>query len=521
MRPVVAITETALGERLAGAAKLVYLDRERDTLEAHSCSNPAVSVGPRNLAYVIYTSGSTGRPKGVAIEHKSVATLLCWARGEYSSEETKAVLAATSLCFDLSVFELFVPLSVGGKVVMAENALQLPELAARDEVTLVNTVPSAMKELLRGGVVGRNVRTINLAGEALPQALVAQLHGHDSRARVVNLYGPTEDTTYSTSVTVARGEEVTIGRPIRNTQVYILDRHLQPVPVGVTGELYIGGDGLARGYFDRPELTAEQFIPDPFRSGGGGRLYRTGDLASYRDDGCIDYLGRVDAQVKLRGYRIETGEIEGVLLQHAAVKEALVSVQEAHDDKLLVAYLAPRNGKATSGGELKEFLQERLPAYMVPSAFIFLEEMPLTPNGKVDRRALPAARLGAAGVGREYMKPRSPVEEVLAGLWTEVLGVDGVGADDNFFDLGGHSLKASQLIHRVRETFQCELPLRAFYEVPTVAAMAAAMLRDDGERTRVQRIAELIQSVAQMSDEEVQRLLDPKLVVSDERLIDE
>jgi amino acid adenylation domain-containing protein len=507
MRPVVAVTEAALAERLEGAARLVYLDRERDAPGRYSRKNPAVSVSPRNLAYVIYTSGSTGRPKGVAIEHKSAATLLCWARGEYSSAETAVVLASTSLCFDLSVFELFVPLSVGGKVVMAENALQLPELGAGDEVTLVNTVPSALRELLRGGVIGRHVRAINLAGEPLPQALVALSHEHASAARVVNLYGPTEATTYSTFATVARGEDVTIGRPIRNTQVYILDRHLQPVPTGVTGDLYIGGDGLARGYFGRPDLTAEKFIPDLFGS-GGGRLYRTGDLASYRDDGRIEYRGRVDGQVKLRGYRIETAEIEAVLSQHAAVREALVSVQEARDDKALVGYVVLRNASATSIRELREFLEERLPAYMVPSTFVFLEEMPLTPNGKVDRRALPAVRLGTAGTGRKHLKPRSPVEEILAGLWTEVLGVEEIGANDNFFDLGGHSLNASQLIHRVRETFQCELSLRSFYEVPTPAAMSSTMLRDDSERMRIQRIAELIQSVARMSEQEVQDLLD-------------
>ena len=273
---------------------------------------------------MLFTSGSTGRPKGVAIEHRNVAAFVYWAQQVFTLRELAGVLLSTSICFDLSVFETFVPLSVGGKVIVVENALFLPSLAFRDEVTLINTVPSAIAELLRMGGVPESVATVNLAGEALPDALVEEIYATTKAERVYNLYGPTEDTTYSTFTLVRRGSTVTIGKPVANSQAYILDKEGKPVPIGVPGELFLAGEGLARGYYGRSDLTSERFIANPYSDGSNSRMYRTGDLARYLPDGNIDYLGRVDHQVKLRGFRIELGEIETVLLQHPDLARVVV-----------------------------------------------------------------------------------------------------------------------------------------------------------------------------------------------------
>jgi amino acid adenylation domain-containing protein len=295
----------------------ICLDTDWETITLFAEENPTSQVTPDNLSYIIYTSGSTGKPKGVAIEHRSPVALFYWAKNIFTVEDLAGVLASTSICFDLSVFELFLPLSVGGKVILAENALSLPTLPAVLEVTLINTVPSAIAELVRSSSIPASVCTVNLAGEPLQNQLVQQIYKQETIQRVFNLYGPSEDTTYSTFALVKKGDSiVTIGRPISNTQVYLLDEHLQPVPIGVSGELYIGGDGLARGYLNRPDLTQERFIPNPFNN---SKLYKTGDLARYLPDGNIDYLGRIDHQVKIRGYRIELGEIEAVLTQHPEV----------------------------------------------------------------------------------------------------------------------------------------------------------------------------------------------------------
>ncbi|MCP4661995.1 MAG: AMP-binding protein, partial [bacterium] len=339
----------------------------------HSAANPIVPGAAANLATLIYTSGSTGRAKGVAIAHRSAVAMVEWAREVFSPAEVAGVLASTSICFDLSIFELFVPLSRGGTVILAENALALPTLAASAEVTLVNTVPSALRELLRLAPLPAAVRTVNLAGEPFHQTLVDEAYRQAAVERVFNLYGPSEDTTYSTFARLESGrrglplfegassdnrpqaasnqrlrptaasERPPIGRPLANTRVWLLDRRLRPVPVGVPGELCLSGDGLARGYFDRPELTAAAFVPNPFSDAAGGRLYRTGDLARYRPDGTLEFLGRRDHQVKLRGFRIELGEIETALVRHPGVREAVVMVREqasgGAEDKRLVAYL--------------------------------------------------------------------------------------------------------------------------------------------------------------------------------------
>src|SRR5919108_3201522 len=456
-------------------AQVLCLDREWERIAQAPEGNPPRSVSAEHLAYVIYTSGSTGTPKGVAIAHRSTVALLAWSSQVFTAEEWGGVLASTSICFDLSVFELFVPLSWGGKVVLAETALQLPALPLGQGVTMVNTVPSAMAELVRVGGVPGSVRAVNLAGEPLQSPLVGQLYRQGGIQRVFNLYGPSEDTTYSTFALMSPGgrEPPSIGRPIANTQAYLLDPHLCPVPLGVAGELYLGGAGVARGYWERPDSTAERFIPNPFSALPGARLYRTGDLVRYRSEGSLEFLGRLDHQVKVRGFRIELGEIEACLGRHPGVQEACVVVREdPPGEKYLVAYVVPEVGVEPTSLALREFLQGRLPAYMVPAVFVRLAALPLTPNGKVDRKALPAPERG----GEEgYVAPRTPTEELLAGIWAEVLGVERVGRHDHFFALGGHSLRAIQVVSRVRDTLAVELPVRSVFESPTLAELSGAI----------------------------------------------
>ncbi|MGH2480051.1 MAG: amino acid adenylation domain-containing protein, partial [Ktedonobacteraceae bacterium] len=339
------LTTSELADQLALPADLALCLDLPELAQAESSANLAREMSNEHLAYVIYTSGSTGRPKGVCISHRSSVIFLTWVRQQFSDEELAGVLFGTSICFDLSIFELFAPLSWGGKAILASTVLDLPLLAAREQITLLNTVPSAAAALLANMTLPAGLRTVNLAGEALTRDLVQALYRQPGVKRVCNLYGPTEDTTYSTWVALDAQEQgaVSIGRPLENTQAYIVDDSLQPVPPGVIGELYLGGDGQARGYLNRPDLTAERFIPDPFSSLPGRRLYKTGDLARYRLDGTIEYIGRVDHQVKIRGFRIELGEIEASLRQHPAVADAVVVAWgEQAGEKRLVAYIVAR-----------------------------------------------------------------------------------------------------------------------------------------------------------------------------------
>jgi amino acid adenylation domain-containing protein/non-ribosomal peptide synthase protein (TIGR01720 family) len=471
-RPLVLVGQRRLLDSLPPCdAARVELDTALAQERTHG---PRSGATAEHLAYVLYTSGSTGRPKGVALEHRSAVAFLCWAAQAFSQAELAGVLASTSINFDLSVFELFAPLSVGGAVVLAQNALELPELPAASRVTLINTVPSAMTELVRARALPASVLTVNLAGEPLPGALVKAIHQSAPHVeRVNNLYGPTEDTTYSTWAQAPRdGSEPAIGRPLTGTRAYVLDALLQPVPVGVPGELYLAGAGLARGYFGRPELTAERFVPDAFNPEPGARMYRTGDRVRWAEDGSLRYCGRIDQQVKVRGFRIELGEVEVALRQHGQVREAIAVVREdTPGDKRLVAYVvAPGAGSAS----LKEGLRRTLPAYMVPSALVLLDSLPLTPNGKVDRRALPAPE-AAHSEGRQYRAPRTETEQRLARLWTEVLGAARPGLDDDFFELGGHSLLAIQVVSRIRATFGVALPLGTLFEHRNIEALARAL----------------------------------------------
>jgi amino acid adenylation domain-containing protein/FkbH-like protein len=488
----VLLTEQALRTlRVPEETRVICLDTDWPDIQWQSRQDLSSGAKNNDLAYVIYTSGSTGKPKGVALEHRNAVALVCWAQDVFSREELAGVLASTSICFDLSVFEMFVPLSWGGTVILAENALALPALPARAEVTLVNTVPSAIRELLRIKGVPPNVRIVNLAGEPLITPLVNQIYGETNVQKVYDLYGPSETTTYSTFTLRKADEPATIGRPLANEQIYLLDKNRQPVPIGVPGEIYIGGDGVAREYLNRPELTAEKFVSNPLMVGqtsrsAAGRLYKTGDLARWRFDGNLEFLGRIDHQVKIRGFRIELGEIESVLRKHPGLRESVVVVREDRPgDKRLAAYVVRKPESQVNADELRRFAREALPEYMVPPAIVFLSALPLTPNGKVDRKALPVPELDRRPETKEtFAEPASAVEEELAAIWREVLGIEKIGATDNFFELGGHSLLAIQVISRVREKLKVELPLFSLFDSPTIQQLARGL--DSGQWTQNQ-----------------------------------
>ena len=483
----VLVTEERLALRLpayGGARLLMDVDEPREEPERPLEGGS----GAGNLAYVIYTSGSTGWPKGVAIEHRSAVALVTWAAEVFPREDLRGVLASTAIYFDLSVFELFVTLSRGGRVFLVDDVLALATLDTGGELTLVNTVPSALAELLRLGALPVSVRTVNLAGERLKSSLVRQLYGSGSVRRVFNLYGPSEDTTYSTFARINPDDDVPpIGAPVAGTRVRLLDRRLLPVPVGAVGEICLAGAGLARGYFGQPGLTADRFLPDPFSDRPGARMYRTGDLARYRTSGALEYLGRVDHQVKLRGFRIELGEIEAVLQRHPRVRQAVAAVRsDREDDPRLTVYVVPEpwDGGETAAGpaladDLRRYLEDHLPPYMIPSAVTLLGSLPLTPTGKVDRKALPEPGRGEhAGIS---IAPRTPVERVLAEIWCEILGRERVGVTESFFALGGHSLLAVRILFRIRQAFGADLPLRALFEETTIARLASRLESADRE----------------------------------------
>ena len=481
--PVLLTEQSLRSLRVPEETKIICLDSDWPDIQRQSRQDLPAAAKSSDLAYTIYTSGSTGKPKGVALEHRNAAALVYWAREVFSGEELAGVLASTSICFDLSVFEMFVPLSWGGTVILAENALALPGLPARAEVTLVNTVPSAIRELLRIRGVPPGVRIVNLAGEPLITPLVNQIYAETNVQKVYDLYGPSETTTYSTFTLRKPDERATIGRPLANEQVYLLDKNRQPVPIGIPGEIYIGGDGVAREYLHRAELTAEKFVSIQLPMQQSGRVYKTGDLARWRADGNLEFLGRIDHQVKIRGFRIELGEIESVLRKNPALRESVVVVREDRPgDKRLAAYVVRKPEAKVDVEELRRFVREALPEYMVPSAFVFLEALPLTPNGKVDRKALPAPEMERRPDTKEFAEPGSPVEEELAAIWREVLGIERISVTDNFFELGGHSLLAIQVISRVREKLKVELPLFSLFDAPTIQQLARGL--DSGEWTQ-------------------------------------
>ncbi|HEX6371570.1 MAG TPA: non-ribosomal peptide synthase/polyketide synthase [Longimicrobium sp.] len=446
--------------------RTVVIDADAAAIAAESSADPASEARPENLAYLIYTSGSTGRPKGVAIQHASAVAMLAWGWGVYSDDDLSGMLASTSICFDISVFELFLPLARGGRVIIVENALALPSSARAGEVRLLNTVPSAGAALLRSGGIPAGVRTINLAGEPLKQELVDALYALGHVDRVIDLYGPSEDTTYSTFSVRTAGGRANIGRCIANSQGYVLDRGLRPVPVGVVGELYLAGAGISRGYLGRPGLTADRYVPDPIGGIPGARLYRSGDKIRWRADGVLEYLGRLDEQVKVRGFRIELGEIEATLRRCGVADCVVVARADDAGDRRVVAYVVG----GPDADALRAAVGRTLPEYMVPAAFVGMDALPLTPNGKIDKKALPAPEFASSAA--EYVAPGTPTEAAVAAAWAEVLRVDRVGVRDGFFALGGHSLLATRVVSRLREALGVELPLRALFEAPTVAELA-------------------------------------------------
>ncbi|CEJ85457.1 Amino acid adenylation domain protein [Hyphomicrobium sp. GJ21] len=452
----------------------VLIDTDAAAIAAQNDARLNVDVQANDLAYVLYTSGSTGKPKGVAVEHRNAAALIAWARSIYDQRQITGVLAATSVCFDLSIFEIFFPLASGGRIILAENALALAQLPARNEVTLLNTVPSAGAELVRIGGIPASVETVNLAGEPLPTSLVDSLYATGTVKRVYDLYGPTEDTTYSTYTLRQPGEPATIGRPIANGRAYILDRFANPVPLGIPGEIYVGGAGVARGYLHQPQMTAERFTVDPFRHDAGARLYRTGDLARFRADGNIEYLGRIDNQVKVRGFRIELGEIEAALKACAGVTDTVVVAREdVPGDKRLVGYVVASGTDATLVDRLFASLSARLPAYMVPAHIIVLNELPLNANGKLDRKALPAPEATTTISENAITSAATETEATVAAIWQKVLRREAIDCTADFFRLGGHSLLATQVASRIRDAFAIELPVAQLFQHRTVQALAS------------------------------------------------
>jgi amino acid adenylation domain-containing protein len=455
-------------------------------------------IAPDQLAYLIYTSGSTGRPKGVGVPHRAVVNLLSSFVDRLAVDKADRLAAVTTLSFDISVLELLVPLVAGARtiVVGSAEAADGPALRRRlteSGATIMQATPATWRVLDTAGGVPATVQVRVCGGEAFPPDLAAALR--TDGAVVWNAYGPTETTVWSACGPVDDAE-VHIGPPIDNTRLYVLDGRGAPVPIGVVGELHIGGLGVARGYHGRPALTAEKFVPDPFSATPGARLYATGDLARYRADGLLEFIGRADHQVKVRGFRIELGEIEAALLACPDVLAAVVTTFGAGQDVRLVAYVV--------GTADEQSLRGRLPEYMVPAAIVSLDALPLTPNGKVDRTALPEPDF-AAGVA--WVGPRDPVEEVLAGIWQEVLGKPGVGVRDDFFRLGGHSLLAAKVLARVREAFAIDVPIHRMFAAPTVEGVAAVLAELQTEPDQVATIAALRVEVASLSDDEVRKLL--------------
>ena len=472
----VLVTQPKLGTLLqSGVKQVLYVDDPGTALESRG--NPESAVKSNNLAYVMFTSGSTGRPKGVQIEHQAVVNLL-ESMGRVPGLTAEDVfVAVTTLSFDIAGLELFLPLAKGAQVVVAGREVvadgqRLAELLETSGATAMQATPATWRMLLDSGWTGRKEMKILCGGEALPPELAAELIPRCSS--LWNMYGPTETTIWSTTCRVLPASgPVSIGAPIANTQIYVLDSFLKPVPIEVAGELFISGDGLARGYLNRPDLTAEKFVVNPFGQGNHLRLYRTGDLCRWREDGSLEHLGRLDYQVKIRGYRIELGEIETTLGGHPLVRECVAAMKEgAAGGNRLVAYVVGDPDKPPQAAELRQYLQERLPDYLVPWAIVALEQMPLTPNGKVDRRALPEPDSTGMDSATPYIAPRDQLELQMAAIWQRVLRVKLIGVSDNFFTLGGHSLLAAALFAQIEEHLGKKIPLATIFQAPTIEQLA-------------------------------------------------
>ncbi|MCP4104685.1 MAG: amino acid adenylation domain-containing protein [Desulfobacteraceae bacterium] len=478
-RVSVLLTQKQLAEKLPiHETHVLFLDTEWDMIAEESEDNPGRRAVGDNLAYVIYTSGSTGKPKGVQIPHRALSNFLLSMQQCPGMVKHDVLLAVTTLSFDIAALELFLPLIAGARVVLADHetvidGVKLADQITKHGVTVMQATPATWRLLLESGWKGKNMLKALCGGEAFPPGLANRLT--KQVGFLWNMYGPTETTIWSGVCKVeAEDSLIPIGLPIANTSFYVLDVYLNPVPVGVPGELYIGGSGLARGYLNRPELTAEKFVTNPFsREPEEACLYRTGDLVRYLPDGKIEFLGRIDFQIKIRGFRIELGEIETILGQHPGVQETVVLARDdPSGEKRLVSYIVRSQTSAPDIEELQSFLKKKLPDYMIPSTFMFLDIFPLTPNGKTDRSALPTPDKTRPGLKEAFAAPSTPVEDLLADIWADVLQIERVGIHDNFFKLGGHSLLGTRIITRIRQTFRVELSLRSLFEAPTIADMA-------------------------------------------------
>ncbi len=502
----VTLTQGALLDALPGGmSNVICLDSNREIIDQCDSRNPSSDVSYRNAAYVIYTSGSTGKPKGVLVSHYNVVRLFDATQAWYQFNEDDVWTLFHSIAFDFSVWEIWGAFFYGGSLVVVPYLTsRSPEtflkLLHEEKVTVLNMTPSAFRQLIKADAAAPSGDTLSLryiifGGEELKvHDLQPWYEKYSDRSpQLVNMYGITETTAHVTYRPLSASDcngtrESGIGRPIPDLQVYILDRSLNFVPVKVPGEMYVGGAGVARGYLNRPELTAEKFIPDPFSGKPGARLYKTGDLGRYMPDGTIEFLGRIDHQEKIRGFRVEMGEIEVVLGQHAGVRESVVVAREdRYDDKRLVAYVVPYNRSEDISRELRNFLKGQLPSYMIPAAIVMMDSIPLTTNGKVDRRALPVPDPERPDVETPYTGPCTPTEDRMAAIWSDVLDLRQVGIHDNFFDLGGHSLLATRVISLLRDTFQVEIPLRSLFEKPTVAGLAGEVdsVESDGNQLSV------------------------------------
>ncbi|HLG79306.1 MAG TPA: amino acid adenylation domain-containing protein, partial [Ktedonobacteraceae bacterium] len=527
----VLVHERLMAKLPDGNAKMIALDVIWPLIgrqERHSPSLRPLGLSASNLAYIIYTSGSTGEPKGVMVEHRNVVRLFAATESLFSFNERDIWTLFHSAAFDFSVWEMWGALLYGGRLVIVPHmTARSPEgfyrLLSQNRVTVLNQTPSAFSRLIeaqgRCPGVQHALRMVILGGEALEFRTLRPWVERNgvNQPQLVNMYGITETTVHVTYRRLSREDIESeggslIGRSIQDLCTYVLDHHARPIPIGVVGELYVGGAGVARGYLNRPDLTAERFVLNPFSADPKARMYKTGDLGRWRADGTIEYLGRRDQQVKIRGFRIELGEIEAQLARHPEVKEAVVVVrEEGQGEKRLVGYVIGKDVSSPPSAEsLREHLKGMLPEYMVPSAFVQLQAFPLTPNGKLDRRGLPAPDLSSYA-SRQYEPPQGKVEEMLAGIWQELLKVERVGRHDNFFELGGHSLLATRAIVRINSMTMLDMGVRTIFELPTISELANYVAEREREQPmsalmgedNVQRI---IQQVAALPEAEIQRL---------------
>jgi amino acid adenylation domain-containing protein len=521
------VTQSRLQGAVAGfGGSLVLLDQVVHPERPDGFKNPGCAIAPENVAYIIYTSGSTGQPKGVLIPHAELAGHCRDAIAQYELGPADRVLVFASTNFDASLEQILPPLIAGATVVLRGNdvwgTVEFFRRVRDLRLTIINPPTAYWHQVMQESSHAADLETLPLlrlciAGgdQIIPEAVRRWYATPLAGKRLLNAYGPTETVITATTFEIpppATGQgplsRIPIGRPFPHRTAYILDEQADPVPAGIPGELYLGGERLARGYLNRPDLTAERFVPDHLGGGAGKRLYRTGDRVRYLPDGTIEFLGRVDTQVKIRGFRVEPGEVESVLLEHPEVREVVVLPRDdGGDDKRLVAYVVLREGSAGSSRDLREFLQARVPEFMVPSAVMLLSAMPVNSVGKVDRNALPVPDRSRPDVKQAYVPPRTPIEEELAGVVAQVLGLKRVGVLDNFFELGGHSMLATQVVSRVRQLYHLDLPLRSLFERPTVEGLSVALARAYADQADSDQLKEILSEIEQLPEHEVSKTL--------------